>query len=51
MLPAAARPLAGMRALALTQAIADPLGRRILAEQGTQALHVGHPKGFEHGAI
>lgn len=47
----AARPLEGVRVLALTQAIAGPLCCRTLAEQGAQVLHVGHPEGFEHEAI
>lgn len=46
-----ARPLEGVRVLALTQGVAGPIACRTLAEQGADVLHLAHPEGFEHEAV
>jgi len=42
-LPAAARPLAGLRVLELTRIIAGPVAGRLLAAHGAEVLHVTAP--------
>ncbi|POZ63362.1 CoA transferase [Chromobacterium alticapitis] len=43
-LPAADRPLDGVRALDLTRIIAGPLGARVLAAHGADVLHITSPE-------
>lgn len=47
-LPQSERPLAGVKVLSATHAIAGPTVGRTLAEQGAEVLHISHPHHFEH---
>jgi len=47
-LPFAQRPLAGIKVVSATHAIAGPTVGRTLAEQGAEVLHLSHPHHFEH---
>lgn len=47
----AQRPLAGVRVLSFTHAIAGPVVGRTLAEQGADVLNVTFPNHFEHDFI